>query len=404
MAQICHFHTENDCKRPASTYTELIATAIITSQTRRLNTGQIYNNFIENYPYFKNRSDKGWKDIIRSTLSKSDCFVKIYDTTSRLNYWTLHSECDIQTLSRSRKKSRIIRTVEMRKNGLQNPTHKYLVTIAITSSKNRELTVKGISEFIMGKFPFYPKSLKEWKPAIRRVLSRYKCFRRIADQRKPIFWTLHPDSDIKDESDTIKQPKYSGSAINPVGRSDNVENSVGNSSCMYSSVNSSVDNQGLSRNFLGEQIAGSCYHEEVNRNWQQGPGSAFTGSWCCETNRLSGTGALSGQKEYDREGIHIAQYCQDNPGYNGHGIEQKYYCQKVNRQHDLSLAFSDQSQYGHGFENYYCQEILSRQDDVGLVFSEQNQYNGHGFENYYYKEVNRHVDPSSAAFSVQSQY
>ena len=83
--------SDKHCK-PSESYISLIATAILSSQDKRLVLSDIYDCVMAKYPYFKSQ-EKSWRNSIRHNLSLNDCFVK--DGRSSLGkgqYWAIHPE------------------------------------------------------------------------------------------------------------------------------------------------------------------------------------------------------------------------------------------------------------------------------------------------------------------------
>jgi forkhead box protein L len=95
------------------------------------------------------------------------------------------------------------------------PPYSYvaLITMAIKDSRDKQLPLRSIYNYIIHKFPYYKRESRGWQNSIRHNLSLNECFVKKpvdatrAGERKGNLWTLHPAYENMFEHGNYKRRK-----------------------------------------------------------------------------------------------------------------------------------------------------------------------------------------------------
>ncbi|XP_064641091.1 forkhead box protein C1-A-like [Lineus longissimus] len=112
----------------------------------------------------------------------------------------------------------------------QKPPYSYiaLIAMAIKSAPDRKITLNGIYQFIMDRFPYYHDNKQGWQNSIRHNLSLNDCFLKVPREKgkpgKGNYWTLDPNCEEMFENGNYRRRKRRAkNALKGIGKKDGAD-------------------------------------------------------------------------------------------------------------------------------------------------------------------------------------
>lgn len=115
---------KNSILKPPKPYLEIIADAILSSDTKMMQLHEIYYYMEKKYEYFAKNVNKSWRNSVRHNLSLNECFCKAgRGTNGKGNYWKIHPACESEFIRgnfRRKNFKKLIRNNENQNNAMMS--------------------------------------------------------------------------------------------------------------------------------------------------------------------------------------------------------------------------------------------------------------------------------------------
>ena len=140
--------------KPPYSYLVLISMAIQNCPEKRLTLNGIHDYITQKFPYYRNR--KGWRDVMRRTLSLKKCFMKLPGKSGRSHHWVLDPNHEVMFKEGNYKRS--VKKVAFSATSYASP---YTLQSPLAAAQSLAHNPADLSSYGSQSFMYSPRSTSD---------------------------------------------------------------------------------------------------------------------------------------------------------------------------------------------------------------------------------------------------